>query len=118
MVATAFAGLVAIVLFEGREPDWVRSSAGDAVVVVPVYAAIAIIRPRWSSLAVAASTFAIASAVEFSQLYHGPSIDAFRRTFVGRMTIGSTFVPSDFLCYLAGTVTACAFDWAVARRAA
>lgn len=116
MIVAAFVGLVLVVLCEDVWPNWVRVSGGDVLIVIPVYGALALLRPRWPSPLVAAITFALASAVEFSQLYHGPTIDAFRRTFVGRMTIGSTFVPSDFACYAVGTVLALAFDALIARR--
>lgn len=116
MIGAALVGLVLVVVFEDVWPNWIRVSGGDVLIVIPVYGAIAILRPRAPSWAVAAATFAFASAIEFSQLYHGPSVDGFRRTFVGRMTIGSTFVPSDFACYFLGVVGAFSFDTLVARR--
>lgn len=116
LIGVAFVGLVAIVLLEGIEPAWVRASGGDVLIVVPIYALVAIARPRRRSPSVAAITFAYAAAIEFSQLYHAPAIDRFRATFVGRMTIGSTFVPSDFLCYAIGTLVALAFDTWITRR--
>lgn len=116
MVAAAFVGLVCVVLFAHKFPGWVRSSGGDALIVVPIYGIAAILRPRVRPTRLAVGTFALAAVVEFSQLYHAPAIDRFRATFVGRVTIGSTFVPSDFLCYAAGVVFAFAFDTLVARR--
>jgi glycopeptide antibiotics resistance protein len=116
MAAVACVGLVLVVRFEDVWPNWARVSGGDVLVMIPLYVAIALFRPRRASWLVAGIAFALASAVEFSQLYHAPAIDAFRRTFVGRMTIGSTFVPGDFACYFFGTVGAFAFDTLVARR--
>ena len=116
MIALAFVGLVCVVVFARVLPDWVRSSGGDVLIVIPVYGIAAIAWPRCASRTIAAGTFTLAACVECSQLYHAPTIDAFRRTFVGRMTIGSTFVPSDFACYALGTVAAFCFDLLVARR--
>jgi hypothetical protein len=41
-------------------------------------------------------------AVEVSQLYHSPWIDAIRRTAVGGLLLGFGFVWSDLVCYAVG----------------
>lgn len=44
----------------------------------------------------------IAWAVEFSQIYHAPWIDAVRSTRLGRLALGFTFNWPDLLAYAAG----------------
>ena len=41
-------------------------------------------------------------AVEFSQLYHAPWIEAVRATFPGRLVLGATFKWPDLVAYLIG----------------
>ena len=116
LLVSGFALLVSIVLFEGREWSWIRANAGDAVVVWPVYAVVAMVLPRMPPWRVALGVLICAWAVEFSQLYHAPMIDRFRDTFVGRMTIGSTFGVPDLFCYVIGVALAFRFDTSIASR--
>jgi hypothetical protein len=55
-----------------------------------------------STVQVAVIAFLISCAVEFSQLYHAPWIDAIRATRLGALAIGSTFNWPDFLAYGVG----------------
>ncbi len=41
-------------------------------------------------------------AIEFSQLYHAPWIDAIRPSLFGRLVLGATFNWGDMICYAAG----------------
>jgi hypothetical protein len=115
MLIVSFATLVAIVLFEGVEPGWVRASAGDAVVVLPVYAVAAIVFARRRPWQIAVGVLALAWLVEFSQRYHAPWIDRVRATFVGRMTLGSSFSVSDLWCYAIGVAVAWFIDMLATR---
>jgi hypothetical protein len=58
---------------------------------------------------------AICFAVELSQLYHAPGLDAVRRTTIGQLTLGSGFDPRDLLAYSLGVITAVLFE-RTARR--
>jgi len=53
----------------------------------------------------------IAWGIEFSQIYHEDSLDAFRATLIGRMTIGRGFLWEDVLSYLIGVSLAALVDW-------
>lgn len=60
---------------------------------------------------------AICFAVEASQLYHAPSIDAVRHTFVGHLLLGSGFDPRDLAAYAAGIAGAILLELALVARA-
>jgi hypothetical protein len=47
---------------------------------------------------------AVCFAVELSQLYHTPSLDAARRTTIGQLTLGSGFDPRDLAAYVVGVL--------------
>jgi hypothetical protein len=50
----------------------------------------------------AVAALALCWAVELSQLYHAPALDAFRGTRVGHLLLGSGFNPRDLVAYAAG----------------
>ncbi len=60
-------------------------------------------------------TCLISLLIELSQYYHAPWIDKLRSTLVGALILGSTFVWTDLLCYLAGAVLAVVVDYAFIR---
>jgi hypothetical protein len=43
-------------------------------------------------------------AIEFSQLYKAPWINALRHTLFGRLVLGEGFLWSDLLCYTVGVI--------------
>ncbi len=53
--------------------------------------------------------------VEFSQLIHGPGIDAVRATTAGHLVLGSGFDPRDLAAYGPGVLAAAALEAAGAR---
>ena len=57
---------------------------------------------------------ALCFAVEFSQLYHQPALDAFRQTRVGHVLLGVGFDPRDLAAYAVGVATALLIELAVA----
>ena len=54
-------------------------------------------------------------AVEFSQLYSAPMLDAVRRTTPGQLVFGSGFDTRDLVAYAMGVLTALMLEWAVRR---
>ena len=54
-------------------------------------------------------------AIETSQLYHAPWIDAIRRTRPGALVLGYGFLWSDLACYAAGVALATAVERLAAR---
>jgi hypothetical protein len=53
---------------------------------------------------------AICFAVELSQLYHAPSVDAIRRTTLGHLIIGTGFDARDLAAYAVGVLVAVMLD--------
>ncbi len=86
-------------------PD-VRDILGDALwaaMVVWLIAAVApAIRLPWR----AAAALGVSYAVEFSQLFRFPALDALRRTTAGHLVLGSGFDPRDFASYAVGVLAA------------
>ena len=84
----------------------VRDVLGDALwaamVAWWIAAALPAIRLPWR----AAIAVAFCFAVEFSQLYHTPVLDAIRRTIAGHLVLGSGFDPRDFAAYTVGVLAA------------
>jgi hypothetical protein len=55
-------------------------------------------------------------AVELSQLYHTPALDAVRGTRLGHVVPGSGFDPRDFVAYMLGVLGAAALERGWRRR--
>jgi hypothetical protein len=104
----AVGGLVILILgLASRQnaaalPVFVTDYAGDTLWALMVFAIVAFLVPRWSSLRVAAVALAIAYLVEASQLYHAAWIDRVRGTGIGGLALGFGFLWSDLVCYAAG----------------
>lgn len=62
------------------------------------------------------AALAICFAVELSQLYHAPWIDALRETTLGHLVLGSGFDPRDLASYTAGVLVAALLEFVVMRR--
>jgi hypothetical protein len=59
---------------------------------------------------------AVCFAVELSQLYHAPGIDALRETTLGHLVLGSGFDPRDLASYSAGVLAVVLLERVVVRR--
>ncbi len=104
-IATVVVGL--IVHFDGSVlPYAVRDILGDALwaMMIVWWLGVALPRARLSIRGLAA--FAICVAVELSQRYHSPFLDAARLTIPGQLVLGSGYDPRDFLSYAAGVIVA------------
>ena len=99
---------IATKTYGGPASDWVQNSTGGAVYVAFWCVLVSIVRPRASSVTVAAWVFLITSALEFLQLWNPPPLAAARRTLAGQAVLGATFSWSDFPYYLVGAVAALA----------
>lgn len=90
--------------------------AGDVLWATMVFWWLALVWPRASGTRLAAWAFAVALAVELSQLWHTPWLDAVRETPLGALVLGQGFLMSDIACYVAGVALAVLIDRnAVAR---
>jgi hypothetical protein len=59
---------------------------------------------------IAIAAFAISVAVEVSQLYRAPWIDAIRATWWGALALGQGFLWTDIACYATGVLLAAVVD--------
>ena len=106
-IVTIVVGL--LVHFDGRVLSFrVRDVLGDALwaMMIVWWMGVALPSVRLSVRGVAA--FAVCVAIEFSQRYHTPFLDAARLTVPGQLILGSGYDPRDFLAYAAGVVVALA----------
>jgi hypothetical protein len=88
--------------FADHMPGFVAAYAGDTLWATAAFLGVGLVLPRASTKQVAALAMTVSVAVEVSQLYHAPWIDAVRRTTVGGLALGSGFVWSDLACYAVG----------------
>jgi hypothetical protein len=97
-------------------PAWIARYAGDTLWAALVFWLLALIWRRASTMRIGAGAIIIALAVEVSQLYHAPWVDAIRDTRLGSLILGSDFLWSDLLCYSIGIGSAAAADAFLAAR--
>lgn len=102
--------------YHGPGEAWVHASAGDVLNATFWLFLLLLIRPRLPLAKAGVVAFLYCTAVEFGQLVHTPSLDAFRRTLVGRLLLGSEFDVSDIGCYALGTALGAAIALALCRR--
>lgn len=81
-----------------------------------VYAVLAVVANRRPSTQLAMLAGLIAASVEFSRLYHAPSLDAFRLTTAGALLLGRVFSPWNLVAYGVGILLGRCADLAVRRR--
>lgn len=120
-----YAMLIAIVIVSGclvrsefteLWPRFVVKCVGDALWALMVFLGFGFLFQRFSTVAVAALALVFSFGVEFSQLYTADWIDAFRKTFLGAVTIGSGFLWSDLVCYTVGCGVGVGFEVMVAKK--
>ncbi len=83
-------------------PPWLSNNGGDALWALMVFIGFGFLLPRASTCATALLALCAAWGVEFSQLYHAPSIDAVRATIPGKLVLGNTFHWPDLAAYAVG----------------
>lgn len=96
-------------------PPFFAKYAGDALWALMIFVGIGFLLPARSTMAVAGLAAVVCVLVECSQLYHAPWIDAIRSTWIGRMTLGSTFGWGDLAAYCAGIVAGVLAEWSASR---
>ncbi len=92
---------------------WLANSVGGVLWVL-FFAGVGLLpRPRRdAAIPAAGAAFGLACLVEISQLADVAGLESIRRTFPGRLLVGTTFAWSDFVYYALGAVAA----WCLARR--
>ena len=96
-------------------PAWLAAYAGDALWALLVFWLVALLRPRWPVPRVGIGAFGLAVAVEISQLYQAPWLNALRHTTLGGLVLGHGFLWSDVVCYGVGVLVGCALEWSWRR---
>jgi hypothetical protein len=112
----ACAAFVTVVLGLAVRRGWLPSTsfvarfAPDALWASLIYWLGSIAFRRSRPVAIAAGAFAFSVAVELSQLYHAPWIDAVRANRFAALVLGSGFLWGDLACYAGGVLLAYCLD--------
>ncbi len=83
-----------------------RDVIGDALWALMIAWWIGALTPRTRVGTRAALALALCWAVEFSQLYHAPLLDAWRQTATGHLVLGNGFDGRDLAAYGIGVLAA------------
>jgi len=93
-----------------------RDVLGDALWAAMVVFGIGAVAPGTRLVVRSAVAYAICAAVEVSQLFHAPALDALRETGLGHLVLGSGFDARDFAAYAGGVAGAALIELAINRR--
>ena len=86
-------------------PAFIAEYAGDTLWALMVFLSLGLFAPRSCIWRRAAVALAVSYAVEVSQLYQAPWIEALRHTTFGGLVLGFGFLWSDLVCYSVGVGT-------------
>jgi hypothetical protein len=89
---------------------------GDALWGVMIAWWIAALVPGASFRTRVPAALAICFAVEISQRFHTPTLEALRQTTAGHLVLGSGFDPRDFVSYTLGVLAAMLLERMLLRR--
>lgn len=78
--------------------------------------AVGFVGPRIRTSTAAAIALAWCFAIEGSQAYHTPWLDAVRDTLPGRLVLGQGFHAFDLVCYAIGVALGVAIELVALRR--
>lgn len=102
----AILAVIALGLLSRRFPQFLPTAfgkyPGDALWALMVFLGFGCVFRRASTISVALGALAFSFAIECSQLYHAPWIDAVRATLPGRLVLGSGFLWGDLVAYAVG----------------
>ncbi|MFO0956054.1 MAG: DUF2809 domain-containing protein [Isosphaeraceae bacterium] len=116
-LAAIAAGLLVHLRGEALGPV-ARDVAGDALWGAMIAWCAGVLSPTSSIARRAALAYLICSAVEVSQLYHSPRLDAVRSTRLGHLVLGSGFDLRDLAAYAIGVGVAAIAEAVSVSRAA
>jgi len=98
-------------------PWWLAKNAGDALYATMVFWGLGVVAPRARTSRVALAALAFCVAIELTQRFHAPWIDAVRATTPGRLVLGQGFHAFDLVCYVIGVALGVALELAWRRGA-
>jgi hypothetical protein len=96
-------------------PWWLAENAGDALYATMVFWGLGFLLPRARTASVALAATAFCFAIELSQLYRAPWLDAIRATTPGHLVLGQGFHATDLVCYAIGAALAAGIELMVRR---
>jgi len=93
--------------YSGPAAGWVEGYSGDILYEMAWMFLIAglcptLVKSRQGILRLALGVFGVTSVFEFLQLWQPDWLQAWRATLPGKLILGTTFVPLDFLYYALG----------------
>lgn len=94
-----------------------RDATGDALWAMMMLWWIGVVLPFVLPMVRGALAFGVCVAVELSQLYHVPWLDAIRATMLGQLVLGSGFDSRDLVAYALGVLAASGLDRLLHRAA-
>ena len=97
-------------------PTFIAAYAGDTLYATMVFVLFGIAAPRVSTRRISVAALASCCAIEVSQLYHAPWIDAIRATLPGALVLGYGFLWNDLACYVAGVALGAAVEVGLGGR--
>ena len=107
LIGAAFTIAAAVIGLASRQPplqNWpiIGPWGGDAAWTIAACGGVRMLRPRWTTLRIALTGYALSVSVEISQLIHLPWLDAVRATRLGALLLGRGFLWTDLVAYLGG----------------
>jgi hypothetical protein len=87
-------------------PPFVLAYVGDALYAVLIFGLLGLAAPRARTLALAAAAWGGCAALEASQAFHPPWLDALRAHRLVALVLGRGFLWSDLACYAVGVCVA------------
>jgi hypothetical protein len=108
-------GLVVHWYGAGLGPD-TRDALGDALWAVMIAWWVGVVAPCIRLAVRGAMAYGVCVALELSQLYHAPWLDAVRATPLGHLVLGSGFDARDLAAYAGGVAMAALLEVLLARR--
>lgn len=97
-------------------PATLRDLLGDVLWAMMIAGWIGAMAPRARLASRAGIALAICWVVEFSQLYHTPTLDGWRGTTLGQLVLGTDFDARDLGAYALGVLTTVILERVLRRR--
>ncbi len=91
--------------YTGSYAKWFNNSLGGLLYEVFWCLVISFILIKTKPWKIALSVFIITCILELLQLWHPMFLEIIRSTFIGKTIIGTTFVSSDFIYYMIGSLS-------------
>jgi len=92
--------------YTGGGATFINTQLGGFIYVVWWIFLFSILFPKHSILKISGIVFLITSILEFTQLMGNDLLITIRKYYIGRLLIGTTFNPIDFIWYFFGAIFA------------